>query len=76
LDKAKPALEAINKWVEILGAGILRPEVVIPLYGKFIPVLAWGLGLDRLIKEKFHIKDIREIYTNDLGFLRKREVLK
>ncbi len=65
-----------NKWVEILGAGILRPEVVIPLYGKFIPVLAWGLGLDRLIKEKFHIKDIREIYTNDLGFLRKREVLK
>jgi phenylalanyl-tRNA synthetase alpha subunit len=36
-----------QKWLELGGAGILRPEVVIPLLGKDIPVLAWGPGFDR-----------------------------
>ncbi len=67
--------EKSKKWVEILGAGILRPEVVVPIYGEFIPVLAWGMGLDRIIKEKFNFEDIRELYSNDIGFLRNREVV-
>ncbi|MEK6920304.1 MAG: phenylalanine--tRNA ligase subunit alpha, partial [Nanoarchaeota archaeon] len=33
-----------NQWVELGGAGIFRPEVVVPLLGADIPVLAWGLG--------------------------------
>ncbi|OGL43547.1 MAG: phenylalanine--tRNA ligase subunit alpha, partial [Candidatus Schekmanbacteria bacterium RBG_13_48_7] len=34
-------------WVEMGGAGIFRPEVTIPL-GCSVPVLAWGLGLERI----------------------------
>ena len=58
-------------WVEFGGAGILRPEVVKPLLGIDVPVLAWGPGFDRIILEFFKINDIRELYKNDLGQLRK-----
>jgi len=62
--------EKSGKWVEILGAGIFRPEVVIPLLGEYVPVLAWGMGFDRLIMQHFNIKDIRELYKNDINKLR------
>ena len=55
-----------KEWVELGGAGIFRPEVVIPLLGQDIPVLAWGPGFDRLILEYYDITDIRELYKNDL----------
>ncbi|MEK6813035.1 MAG: phenylalanine--tRNA ligase subunit alpha [Nanoarchaeota archaeon] len=57
-------------WVEFGGAGIFRPEVVEPLLGKFVPVLAWGLGIDRISVEHYGIKDLREMYGNDLEQLR------
>ncbi|MBL7148127.1 MAG: phenylalanine--tRNA ligase subunit alpha [Nanoarchaeota archaeon] len=59
-----------KKWVELGGAGMFRPEVVIPLLGKDIPVLAWGPGIDRIITMAYDIKDIRELYKNDLKQLR------
>lgn len=59
-----------KKWIELGGAGILRPEVVIPLLGKDIPVLAWGQGMERGISEYFNITDIRDLYKNDLKQLR------
>jgi len=60
-----------NCWLEIGGAGMLRPEVTIPLFGEHIPVLAWGPGFDRIIMDFFQIKDLRELYKNDLNQLRK-----
>ncbi len=62
-----------NKWLEIGGAGILRPEVVVPLLGKDIPVLAWGPGIDRLILDFHNINDIRELYTNNVDDLRTKK---
>jgi phenylalanyl-tRNA synthetase alpha chain len=59
-----------KKWVELGGAGIFRPEVVKPLLGIDVPVLAWGPGFDRIILEFFKINDIRELYKNDLKQLR------
>ena len=59
-----------KKWIELGGAGILRPEVVIPLLGKDIPVLAWGQGMERGISEYFNITDIRDLYKNDLKQIR------
>lgn len=59
-----------NKWFELGGAGIFRPEVVKPLLGIDVPVLAWGPGFDRIILEYFKITDIRELYKNDLKQLR------
>jgi phenylalanyl-tRNA synthetase alpha chain len=58
-------------WLELGGAGIFRPEVTIPLLGKHIPVLAWGPGFDRTIMDYYEIKDLRELYKNDLTQLRK-----
>jgi len=58
-------------WLELGGAGILRPEVTIPLLGKAIPVLAWGPGFDRILMDYYKIKDLRELYKNNLKQLRK-----
>ncbi len=57
-------------WIELGGAGIFRPEVTTPLLGKAIPVLAWGQGFDRIIMDYYKIKDLRELYSNDLTKLR------
>jgi phenylalanyl-tRNA synthetase alpha chain len=58
-------------WFELGGAGIFRPEVVIPLLGEKVTVLAWGPGFDRMIMDYYNIKDLRELYKNDLTKLRK-----
>ncbi|MGD8545336.1 MAG: phenylalanine--tRNA ligase subunit alpha [Candidatus Bathyarchaeota archaeon] len=60
----------IEKWVELGGMGMFRPEVLIPLGIKH-PVLAWGLGLERLIMLKLNVKDMRFLYENDLGWIRR-----
>jgi len=60
-----------EKWLELGGAGIFRPEVVIPLLGENIPVLAWGPGFDRILMDYYEIKDLRELYKNDIAQLRK-----
>jgi len=59
-----------KKWVELGGAGIFRPEVTIPIFGRHIPVLAWGPGFDRIIMEYFNITDLRDMYKNDINKLR------
>ncbi len=62
-------------WVELGGAGIFRPEVVEPLLGKRVPVLAWGLGVDRIGMFKLGIKDIRSLFSHDLSFLREAKIV-
>lgn len=59
--------------IEFGGAGIFRPEVVQP-YGIDYPVIAWGLGIDRLFMVKNQINDIRELLSQDLNWLRDVEV--
>jgi phenylalanyl-tRNA synthetase alpha chain len=57
-------------WLEIAGAGIFRPEMTEPL-GYKQQVIAWGFGIDRLAMLKLGIKDIRELFTQDISYLRK-----
>lgn len=59
-----------QKWIELGGAGMFRPEVTIPMFGKHIPVLAWGPGFDRIMTQFYDIRDLRELYKNDLNKLR------
>ncbi len=59
-----------DEWVELLGAGMFRPEVTAPLFGKEINVLAWGPGFGRIMMDYYNIDDIRELYSNDLKHLR------
>ena len=61
--------EKLNKWVEFGGAGIFRPELTNPL-GINQPVIAWGLGVDRMFQQRIKSKDIRELFSDDLKWLR------
>jgi phenylalanyl-tRNA synthetase alpha chain len=61
-------------WLEFGGSGIFRPEVTLPL-GIKVPVLAWGLGVDRLYMMHAGIDDIRMLFAQDLEWMRKQKVL-
>jgi phenylalanyl-tRNA synthetase alpha chain len=58
-------------WLEILGAGLIDPEVLKMVgydpdtYSGF----AFGLGVERIAMLKYGIDDIRLFYENDLRFL-------
>lgn len=58
-------------WIEVLGAGIVHPNVLKmngydpEQYGGF----AFGTGLDRLAMFKYAIPDMRYLYANDIRFL-------
>ena len=58
-----------DKWLELGGAGIFRPEVTAP-FELDCPVLAWGLGLERLAMLHLEINDIRMLYQSDLKWLK------
>jgi phenylalanyl-tRNA synthetase alpha chain len=60
-------------WVEFGGSGIFRPEVTQPL-GVKVPVIAWGLGVDRLFMMRAGLEDIRSIFSQDLDWLRRKQV--
>ena len=60
-------------WVEFGGSGIFRPEVTEPLSIKE-PVIAWGLGVDRLFMMHVGVDDIRKIFSQDLDWLRRKRV--
>ena len=60
-------------WMELGGAGIFRPEVTVPL-GVNVPVIAWGLGLDRMAMIALGIQDIRELFSRDLDFIRTKKI--
>ncbi len=60
-------------WMELGGAGIFRPEVTRPL-GVDVPVIAWGLGLDRMAMVALGIKDIRDLFSKDLDFIRTKKI--
>jgi phenylalanyl-tRNA synthetase alpha chain len=60
-------------WIEFGGSGIFRPEVTLPL-GVKVPVIAWGLGVDRLFMMRTGVEDIRCIFSQDLDWLRRKQV--
>ena len=62
----EPSMEALyydekrKKWIELINSGIFRPEALEP-FGIKKPVIAWGLGLERLamiLHEKNNLRDI------------------
>jgi phenylalanyl-tRNA synthetase alpha chain len=60
-------------WMELGGAGMFRPEVTSPL-GVDVPVIAWGLGLDRMAMVALGIQDIRDLFSRDLDFIRTKKI--
>ena len=74
----EPSLEVEVKWrgqwLELGGAGNFRPEVTEPL-GCSSPVLAWGMGLERLAMLVLGLDDIRQLYISDLEWLKSQPIL-
>jgi phenylalanyl-tRNA synthetase alpha chain len=68
--EAEVWIEERGAWMELFGAGMFRPEVVKPLIGIDVPVLAWGPGFDRLVMQSYKVETIKELYSNDIGLLR------
>jgi phenylalanyl-tRNA synthetase alpha chain len=59
-------------WIEILGAGMVHPNVLRgcdidpDVYSGF----AFGLGIERIVMRKYNIDDMRLLYENDVRFLK------
>lgn len=60
-----------KKWLEILGAGTVDPNVfkAVGYDPKKVQGLAFGLGVERIAMLRYGIPDIRYFYENDLRFL-------
>jgi phenylalanyl-tRNA synthetase alpha chain len=71
----EPSVEAFvwhegrKDWFEMGGAGVFRPEVTLPS-GCKVPVLAWGLGLERLAMFRYEMTDIRQTCVADVDWLK------
>jgi len=59
-------------WLEILGAGMIDPEVLkmVDYDPEEFTGFAFGLGIERIAMLKYGIDDIRLFYENDLRFLK------
>jgi phenylalanyl-tRNA synthetase alpha chain len=61
--------DKLQKWVELFGMGIFRPEVTNQL-GIRNPVLAWGGGIERIAMLRYGLDDVRELFSSKLSWLR------
>lgn len=58
-------------WFELGGSGIFRPEVTKAM-GIDAPVLAWGIGIDRMALMALGLNDLRELFCEDIERVRQR----
>ena len=64
--------EQRNQWMEILGCGMVDPEVFnsVNYDPKIWRGYAFGMGVERIAMLKYGIEDIRLFYGGDIRFLR------
>lgn len=63
--------EQLGKWIELINSGMFRPEALEP-YGIKVPVIAWGLGVERLAMMVYGRDNIRDILgsNSDIEWLK------
>ena len=61
-----------EKWLEILGCGIVNPIVLenCNINSHKFSGMAFGMGVERIAMLKYGVKDIRDFYKSNLDFLR------
>ncbi|HPX46721.1 MAG TPA: phenylalanine--tRNA ligase subunit alpha, partial [Treponemataceae bacterium] len=59
-------------WFELGGSGIFRPEVTKAM-GIDVPVIAWGIGIDRMALMALGLNDLRELFSSDIEAVRLRK---
>ena len=57
-------------WLEMLGAGMIHPNILknFKIDSKKISGFAFGMGLDRIVMDRFKITDIRSLYNGDIKY--------
>ena len=57
-----------NRWLEVMGAGMIHPQVLknVGLDPEKVQGFAFGGGLDRIAMVKWNISDVRYFYQGDL----------
>ncbi len=57
-------------WIEMLGAGMVHPNMLrrVHLDPAIYSGFAWGMGLDRIVMQRYGISDIRSLYNGDIGY--------
>ncbi|QJC30309.1 phenylalanine--tRNA ligase subunit alpha [Enterobacteriaceae endosymbiont of Neohaemonia nigricornis] len=60
-----------NKWIEILGAGLVHPNVLknVNIDANTYTGYAFGIGIERLTMLYYNLQDIRVLFENDIRFL-------
>lgn len=60
-----------KKWLEVLGAGVTHPRVLINcgVDPSEYQAYAFGMGIERLAMIKYGIPDLRSLYENDIRWL-------
>lgn len=61
-----------GKWLEILGCGMVHPNVLknCDIDGNIYSACAFGIGVERIAMLKYSISDIRCFFENDIRFLK------
>jgi phenylalanyl-tRNA synthetase alpha chain len=57
-------------WIEMLGAGMVHPNMLrrVGLDPAVYSGFAWGMGLDRIVMQRYGISDIRSLYNGDISY--------
>ena len=71
MDVKAPGLAGGTGWMELLGAGMVHPNVLaaVGYDPEKVQGFAFGMGIERLAMQAFGVDDIRNFYENDLRFL-------
>ena len=71
IDIKLPSAHGLSGWLEVLGCGMVHPNVLINvgLDPAQCSGFAFGMGVERLTMLKYGISDLRHFFENDLRFL-------
>ena len=72
IEKGKIVIGEGEKWLEVLGCGMVHPNVLknVKIDTKKYQGFAFGMGLERLTMLKYNIPDLRPFYDSDLRWLK------
>jgi phenylalanyl-tRNA synthetase alpha chain len=65
-------LSESGKWLEILGCGMVHPNVLrnVGVDPEVYTGYAFGMGIERLAMLRYGVTDLRQFFESDLQFLR------
>ena len=71
IEKRKIVIGEGDKWLEVLGCGMVHPNVLknVKIDSKKYQGFAFGIGIDRLAMLKYGINDLRSFFEADYRWL-------